>query len=350
MKFYNRQHEFYCGVDLHAKSMHVCVVDHNGKKQLHRNFATSQPRLWLAQMQRFREHDLAIGCESTFNWYWLADLCLEEAIPFVLGHALYMKAIHGGKTKNDRIDSEKLAMLLRGGNFPISYVYPKDMRATRDLMRRRTHLVRRRAETLSHIQLVNMQYNLPAFPKKLSYKANRTGIAERFEDESVRTGVELDLALLAQYDELIRQVELYLEQHAKVDDSDTFYRLMSIPGVGRILAMTLMYEIHNIQRYPSVGDFLSYTRLVRGSHCSAGKRYAATGKKIGNPHLKWAFSEIVPILKRQCHEAADYAKRIEKKHNKARANTLLAVKLGRAVYYMLRRKESFDLNTFFKNQ
>ena len=348
MKFYTQQHQFYCGIDLHSKTMYVCVVDQGGKKLLHRNFKNEDPEYWLKRMEPFRREDLVVGCESTFNWYWLADLCLENEIPFLLGHALYLKAIHGGKTKNDRIDSEKLAMLLRGGNFSTSYVYPKQMRSTRDLLRRRAFLVRRRAEAIGHVQLVRMQYNLPAFEKKISYKGNRAGIAELFDDQSVRTNVDIDLELADHYDQLIARTELYLERHAKVHDPRTFYLLNTIPGIGRILAMTLLYEIHDIRRFPSVRDFLSYGRLVRGSSTSAGKKYPATGNKIGNVHLKWAFSEAVPLVKRQCEAAAEYAERIEKKHNKARAMSLLAVKLGRGVYYMLRHQQPFDVQTFFQ--
>ena len=348
MRFYQQQHQFYCGIDLHANCMHACIVDQNGKKHLHKNFHTKRPRLFLSELRPYSQQDLIVGCESTFNWYWLADLFDEENIPFVLGHALYLKAIHGGKTKSDRIDSEKLAMLLRGGNFALSYVYPKEMRATRDLLRRRCTIVRRRSATLVHLQIVNHQQNLPAFEKKLSYKSNREGVVERFTGESVQRMVQLDLDLVNGYDEHIKQLDLYLEQHAKVDDADAFYRLMSIPGVGRILAMTMLYEIHDIQRFPTVGDFLSYARLVKGTNSSAGKQYKATGAKMGNPHLKWAFSEAVALLKRQCEPAKLYAERIEKKHNKARANSLLAVKLGRAVYWMLRRKTAFDVEIFFR--
>ena len=121
-------------------------------------------------MGPFRKSDLIIGCESTFNWYWLADLCTARNLPFLIGHALYLKAIHGGKTKTDRIDSEKLAMLLRGGNFPTAYVYPTELRDTRDLLRRRCTIVRRRAATITHVQMINHQQNLPAFEKSISYK------------------------------------------------------------------------------------------------------------------------------------------------------------------------------------
>ena len=102
-----------------------------------------------------------VGCECTFSWYWLADLCLQEQIPFVIGHALSMKAIHGGKKKNDKIDSDKITTLLRGGMFPVPYADPAGMRETPDLLRRRMHLVHIRGEALPHIQNTNSQYNLP---------------------------------------------------------------------------------------------------------------------------------------------------------------------------------------------
>lgn len=237
---------------------------------------------------------------------------------------------------------------MRGGTFPLSYVYPAELRDTRDLLRRRTSLVRRRSGTITHVQMVNHQQNLPAFPKSISYKANRAGLAGRFPDGSLRTMVQLDVDLIDFYDKQIQQLDLYLEQHAKLDDPDTFFRLQSIPGVGRILAMTLLYQIHDIDRFPSVGNFLSYARLVKGTNSSAGKNYKPTGSKIGNPHLKWAFSEAITLLKRECPAAREFAKRIEKKHNKARANSLLAVKLGRAVYWMWKRKTAFDPGIFIR--
>ncbi|MDB4778307.1 transposase [bacterium] len=121
-----------------------------------------------------------------------------------------------------------------------------------------------------------------------------------------------------------------------------------MPGVGRIIAMTMLYEIHDIKRFPQVGDFLSYARLVRGSHTSAGKSYGSPGKKMGNAYLKWAFSEIVPLIKRGSPAVKKYIERIEKKHDKARAHSNLATKLGRAIYFMLRRSEAFDIEKMLR--
>jgi len=147
MRFYTRQHKHYCGIDLHARSMYVCIIDAGGELLLHRNMPTT-PEAFLKAVAPYRE-DLVVAVECIFTWYWLADLCEAEGIAFVLGHALYMKAIHGGKAKNDRIDSEKIAGLLRGGMIPVAFAYPSGMRATRDLLRRRLHFKRKRGELLA---------------------------------------------------------------------------------------------------------------------------------------------------------------------------------------------------------
>jgi transposase len=301
----------------------------------------------------YREQ-LVVSCECLFSWYWLADLCQAEGIPFVLGHALYLRAIHGGKTKNDKIDSEKIARLLRGGRAPPegwspqAYVYPKEMRATRDLLRRRMQLVRLRAEALAHVTNTFTQYNLPAPEKKLSFHANRAGVAERFTDESVQRSVRLDLALAEHLDEQLRGVELFLTQHAKVDDPQTYQRLKTVPGIGAILGLVLLYEIHDIRRFASVRQFVSYCRLVRCSHESAGKKTAGKGNKIGNAHLKWAFSEAACLMLREVPAAKSFVARLERKHGKAKALSILAARLGRTVYWMLKRKEAFDVTRFLK--
>jgi hypothetical protein len=130
-----------------------------------------------------------------------------------------MKAIHGGKTKNDKIDSHKIALLLRGGMMPMAYAYPQAMRATRDLLRRRMQLMRVRTEAMAHIQNSVSQYNLPPLAKKLSFAANRQGVAEQFPETSARRSVEVDLALIDHLDGQLQAVELYLVRHAKVDDA-----------------------------------------------------------------------------------------------------------------------------------
>ena len=178
MRFYTQTHKFYCGIDLHARTMYFCIVNHDGKIMAHKNLPT-EPEPFLKLIEPYRE-DIVVGVECVFLWYWLADLCADEGIPFILGHALYMKAIHGGKAKNDKVDSEKISRMIRGGMFPIAYVYPRKMRADRDLLRRRCFFVRKRAELLAHIQNTNSQYNLPLIGRRLDQKKNREGVGEHF--------------------------------------------------------------------------------------------------------------------------------------------------------------------------
>jgi transposase len=116
MRFYTKQHQFYCGIDLHARSMYVCIVNKEGEVLVHRHMKAA-PEAFLKAVAPYRD-GLVVAVECLFTWYWLADLCAQEGIPFVLGHALDMKAIHGGKAKTDQIDSQKIAALLRGGMLP----------------------------------------------------------------------------------------------------------------------------------------------------------------------------------------------------------------------------------------
>ena len=344
MRFYTKQHASYCGIDLHTRTMYLCILNQAGAIVLHRNMQ-ADPDSFLKAIAPFRQ-DIVVGVECIFTWYWLADLCDREKITFVLGHALYMKAIHGGKAKNDKIDAHKIAGLLRGGMFPEAYVYPAGMRSTRDLLRRRMHLMRQRAELLGHIQNTNHQYNLPDIGKKLAYKSNRDGVAERFPDASVQSNVALDLKLINAYDDLLGKVELEILRHAKHHDSQTFHLLDSVPGIGKILGLVILYEVHDIRRFPRVQDFVSYCRLVKSKKESAGKNYGTSGSKIGNAHLRWAFSEAAVLFLKDNPVGQAYLARLEKKHDKGKALTILAHKLARAVYPMLWRKEAFDMKRF----
>jgi len=204
-----------------------------------------------------------------------------------------------------------------------------------------------RAGTLAHIQNTYSQYNLPPFSKRICHARNRADVAERFTDQSVRKNIELDLDLIDHYDQLITQLELYLVEHAKVDDAFSFHLLRSVPGIGKVLALVLLYEIHTIDRFASAGDFLSYARLISTRGESAGKLQGVMGRKIGNAHLKWAFAEAACLMIRELDQAKRFVQRLEAKHGKPHALAVLRARIGRAVYYILKRKEPFDLKRFF---
>jgi transposase len=346
MRFYTTAHQYYCGIDLHARVMYLCIISSSGEIVLHRNMK-ADPESLLKAIEPYRP-DVVVGVECIFTWYWVADLCAEEGIPFVLGHALYMKAIHGGKAKNDRIDSGKIAAMLKGGMFPMAYVYPAKMRATRDLLRRRNYLVRRRADLITHVQNTNSQYNQSAFAMKITNKCNREEVLGHFTDPDVYMSMNVNLNLIDQLDIQIRAMENYVLDNAKNHDPQSLYLLRTIYGIGKVLSLTILYEIGDITRFPSVQKFASYSRLVKCSRESAGKRYGTSGSKIGNVHLKWAFSEAAVLFLRGNPEGMKYKKRLERKHGKAKSLSILAHKLGRATYYMLKRKKAFDMNKFLR--
>ena len=344
MRFYTKQHKFYCGIDLHTKKMYLCILDEKGEVRLHQNIKTDR-KTFLKVIDPFREN-IVVAAECMFTWYWIADLCAQEKIPFILGHALYMKAIHGGKAKNDKIDSRKIAGLIRGGMFPQAYVYPQKMRATRDLLRRRNHLMRKRAELYAHIQNTHSQYNLPFFLGRIAKPQNRDGLIERFQDPSVQNMITTDLAVIAAYDPIIAKMERYIIKTAKHHDPVAHALINTIPGVGRILSLVILYEIENINRFPRVQDFASYSRLVKCAKMSNGKKYGTSGKKIGNAHLKWAFSEAAALFLKGNEQGQKYREKLANKHGKAKSLSILAHKMGRAVYFMLKNKKPFDQDKF----
>ena len=344
MRFYTKQHRHTCGIDLHARSLYVCILDDTGQSIIHKQI-NATPEVLLKLIQPYQD-DLVIGVECMFSWYWIADFCADHGIDFVLGHALYMKAIHGGKAKNDKIDSDKIARLLKGGMFPMAYVYPRQWRGTRDLMRRRMRLMRQRAELIAHIHNTLSQYNLPPNTDNLRYAQHREKLRDIFPDVSVQRSIDLDLDRIDFYDQQLSKLEWYLKQTAKSIDQNVIIRLKSINGIGDILSLVMLYEIHSIDRFERVQDFVSYCRLVKCQRESAGKIYGSGGAKIGNAYLRWAFGEAAVLFLRGNPEAQRWLEKKAQKHNKAKALTILAHKLGRAVFYMLKRRTLFDQDKF----
>ncbi len=343
MQFYTERHRHTCGVDLHGRNLYLCVLDEDREIVLHRRVDCDEERL-LRALAPYRE-DLVVGVECMFKWYWLADFCDEHGIHFVLGHALEMKAVHGRKSGNDRLDAERIARLLESGMFPVAYVYPSEMRATRDLMRRRSHMVNQRSALINHIQVTNLQYNLPELGR-ISDPDNREGVIDQFEDPAVRASVEADMSVIDILDVVISRLERMIVKAARKHDHHAFALLKSVHGIGDVIGLTLLYEIHDIRRFDSLGGFLSYCRLVKCTKTSDGKTKGTGNRKQGNHHLKWAFSEAAALFLRANPEGKKLHSRLVKKHGKAKALGIIAARLARSVYYMLHRNTPFDLDRF----
>jgi transposase len=344
MKYYTSATQFNCGIDLHAHQMYVCLMDRNGKKLVHTNVKNNDFEFFLKLVEPYR-HDLTVCCECMFGWYWLADACQTAGLTFVLAHALYVRAIHGGKNKNDRIDSEKLTHLLRSNLIPPAYVYPAAKRPLRALLRQRVFYVWRRSELLARIHSHQLAHNRTPTRQTRSNRDPWEAQLLAAEDNPLRQiALKNDMAMIRHFDHQIGQLQEELQRQTKKVASRDYALLQTVPGIGENLGLTIQHEIGDIQRFPTVKDFVSYCRLVKGTVASAGKIKGLRGAKLGNPYLRWAFGEAAVIAKRDHAIIGPLAQRLEAKMNgnKFKANTVLAIKLARAVYFMLKNKTVFD--------
>jgi transposase len=231
------------------------LLKQDGESMLHHHLKTA-PEPVLKAMAPSRE-DLVVCVEGLCTWYGLAELCAREGLPFVLGHALSLQALPGGKAKHDTIDAHQRAVRRRGGMLPQASVYPAQMRATRDLRRRRRHLLRQRAALFAHVHNTPSQYHLPAIGPKIAYQGHRDGVAARWADPAGQQRIAVDLGLITCDDPRRPDLELSLVQSATPHEAHPCYRLRSIPGVGTIFALGRLFEIHDIHRCPRVQAFVS---------------------------------------------------------------------------------------------
>jgi len=338
---------FYAGVDLHARALFLIVLDHLGKVVLARNLPANSDS-FLRAIAPFRD-GLLVACECMHCWYWLADCCRDQNIAFVLGHAWAMKAVHGCKTKCDRKDAEAIARLLKGGNFPPAYAYPKERRGLRDLLRSRLRLVRQRAELYGHVHTARRQANLPPVSNDVKYKCKRAACTADIADPFVRRRVETHLALLEPLDTAIRRLEVEIENAARGIFPVELAVLQSTPGVGPVLSLTILLEIDTIDRFDTRQQFCSYARLCGAVQTSDNKRCGGGNAKAGNAWLKWAFSEAAVLSAQKDPRLGAYLNRLAAKLGKAKAYSALSHKLGRAFYHMLHTKEVFDVNRFVRH-
>ena len=233
-----------------------------------------------------------------------------------------------------------------GGNFPLAYNYPAETRATRDLLRRRTYVMRHGSELKAHVVNTDSQYNLPAQSLNLKNVSARDGLRHYYDDPVVQRMIALDMNILDCYIRELKHVESFIEGKAKEHYGALLNIVRTFPGIGQILALTILYEIGDINRFPTVQQFASYSRLVKCKAESAGKTYGTSGNKIGNGYLKWAFSEAAVLYLRGNDNAKRYLAKLQKRMSKGKALSALAHKIGRCVYFMLRDRQVFDEDKF----
>lgn len=331
----------YCGIDLHSNSHVVVVIDEDDQRVVEKRL-TNELDKTLALLSPYRAELAGIAVESTFNWYWLADGLMEAGHSVSLANTAAIKQYDGLKHTEDRYDAFHLAHLLRLKILPTGYIYPKEGRMVRDLMRRRMSLVRAASQQLISVQ--SQIWRVTGL-RVSSNQLRRPEFIPPLEAPHALLPARSALTIYRALREEIARLEAAVLQAVRLDPK--FEVLKTIKGVGNILALTVMLETGDIRRFPEVGDYSSYCRCVRAERLSNGKKKGAGNRKSGNKYLSWAFSEAAHF----CVRYEPLAKRFYER-KRAKTNNLIAIracahKLARAAYYMLRDQTPFDAARLF---
>lgn len=332
--------QLYCGIDLHAKSNHVGVIDENRKRLMNKRLS-NDPDIILSILESYKNNLVGVIVESTYNWYWLVDLLMEKGYEVHLANPSAIKKYEGLKHADDTHDSFFLAELLSLGILPEGYIYPKEIRPLRDLLRKRSHLVRLRTSLILSLQNVVV--------RNCGIKIKSENIKKRSED-CVTPSLKWseDLALCGEVSKetidfltfQINRIEKTVLERVRLKKE--YQNLLSIPGVGKILALTIMLETGPIARFAKVGNYVSYCRKVSSQWMSADKKKGKGNTKNGNQYLSWAFSEAAEYARRSNASSQAFYNRKLARANFMVAHNALAHKLARAAYYIMRDNVCFE--------
>lgn len=334
----------YCGIDLHSNNCWVSIIDEDRKVVKERKTRNDLGEI-IAFLEPFRGELVGVVVESTFNWYWLVDGLVDAGFGVHLANTWACKQYEGLKYTDDRHDARWLAHMLSLGILPEGFICPREERAVRDLLRRRSFLVHKRTSFLLSMRGALECRTGTQFPvndlKKLTAEDIRLGV----ENQVSALGVACLLEPISSIDAMIKVLEKEASKRARLRDQ--FKLLQTVWGVGKILGLTIMYEVGEIERFPKVGNFASYCRCVKSDWFTNGKRKGSGNTKNGNPYLSWAFSEAAHFA--TCHHdrAKTFFQRKQSKTNGIIAIRALAHKLARASYYVMRDRVEFDPDKLF---
>jgi len=335
----------YVGMDLHATNTYVGMVDEENEV-LHKQRFRNELPLILASLDPFRKDIQGVVVESTFNWYWLVDGLMAEGYRVHLANVSAIKQYEGLKQIDDKRSALWLANLLRLGILPTGYIYPKEERPTRDLLRKRLHLVRHRTSHILSVKNI-LARNLGLRMKSEDVKRLEDPEVKRFfPDEEMQTAVLASVGLIRHLEVEISGIERMITKKLKIRKE--FAKLMTVPGIGKILTLTIMLEVGNIRRFPTVGDYSSYCRCVKSVRTSAGKIIGYGNRKNGNKYLSWAYIEAAQAARRFHETVRSYYEKKMAKTNRIVAIKALSHKLTRASYYVMRDQVDYDPARLFR--
>ena len=332
--------ELYSGLDLHSRNTYIGILDTDFKRVFKKRISNNLD-LILETLEPFRDQLKGLVVESTFNWYWLVDGLMDAGYGCVhLANPSAIKQYEGLKHSDDQHDAFFLAQLLILGILPQGYIYPKEDRPVRDLVRKRMFLVKHKtAHILSLQSLIARCCNQRVSSNQLR-TFTRADLEQLLKEEHLVISAQANLDSISFLKQQIHGLEKVIKNKLKL--SQAFNGLLTVPGIGQILAMTIMLEVGNIERFAKVGNFTSYCRCAPTQRLSDGKSKGSGNRKNGNRYLSWAFSEAAQMARRYNQRFRRYYDRKVAQTNMMVARRALSNKLARICYYIMRDQVTFN--------
>ncbi len=337
--------ECYCGLDLHSNNTFIGISDEDGRRVFQRRSPNDISGI-LEYLKPFKESISGVVVESTFNWYWLVDGLIEAGYKVHLAHPPAIVQYMGLKNQDDKHSAFHLAKLLNLGILPEGYIFPKEERHLRDFLRKRLMMVQNSTKYILNFKsLMNRNFSVSISSNEIK-KLKPDQLKEAFfKDYHLLLSARSSISAINYFHDEIKSIEKEILKEATLKDE--FQILLTAPGIGKILALTIALETGNINRFSKVGNYASYCRSVSSIRSSNSKKKGTGNKKNGNKYLSWAYLEGAHKLRRYCLEAKAFYEKKKIKTNNVVAIKALAHKLSRACYYMMKDNIAFDVEKIF---
>jgi transposase len=335
----------HCGVDLHGDNGMYGIMDETGKRVFKKRVPNDLKEVLAALEPHRKGLSSGIAVESTYNWYWLVDGLNEAGYKARLANPAAMEQYNGLKNTDDETDAFFLAEMSRLDILPEGYIYPKEERPVRDLLRRRLFLVHQKtAHTLSFQNLVARERGEQISSNRI-YQLWPEGVKQFFSDERLVLMGQTNIETIRFLDKQIKEIEKVVLGEVKLKPE--YERLLTVPGIGKILAFTIMLETGDISRFAKVGNYTSYCRCVKSGRLSNQKKKGENNRKNGNRYLSWAYVEAANFIRRYCPEAKSWYQRKLSRSKQVVATKALASKLSKACYFIIKDQVDFDVKKIF---
>lgn len=334
----------YAAIDLHSNNGVLTVIDETDKV-LRQKKLPNRLEGFLKELEPFRATLQGVAVESTFNWYWLVDGLIEKNFPAMLVNTSAIQQYEGLKNTDDQYDAWWLAHMMRLGILPTGHIYPREERAVRDLLRKRAMLVRQRTANILSVQNLEQRNRGVKISSNEAKKLTHERIHELYSNQDLALALSATVKVIDALTEQIKHLERTVLLKARLREE--FKPLLTVWGIGDVLALTIMYEAGKMERFAHPGNFASYCRCVNARRSSNGKKKADNNAKNGNQYLAWAFVEAAHFAVRFYPAAKAYHDRKAKQTNQMVAIKAIAHKLARAVFHVLRENQPFDPKKIF---